>query len=153
MIPTTRVWLNLLQFGLLMSTAGWGISFYFTFVSWDAAAHQLQVMGAEAIQYQPLLDYWLRMASVVFGCIGLGSFLACARPHHFLGFIQFLGPFHWVVGTTLAVAAYRNHLTPKQHHTFIADITFCFLTGTLILAPLIHAWCENRRLARKQLEG
>ncbi len=144
MLPTTRIGLNTLQLGLLASACGWGISFYFTFASWNAAAAQLYDMGADPIPYDPLLDYWLRMASAVFGCIGIGSALACARPQAFVSFIRLLGPFHFLIGTTLAVAAYRNHLNPISHPTFIPDITFCFLAGVLIQAPLLRGWMENR---------
>ena len=143
MLPQSRPWLNALRLGLLFSAAGWGISFSFTFASWNAAAGQLAVMGAGWIEYRPLLDYWLRMASSVFGCIGIGSALACLRPQTFVSFIQLLGPFHFIIGTTLTIAAWRNHLTPGLHPTFIPDIVFCFLTGTLIQLPLVWGWRTN----------
>ena len=138
MLPTERAWLNILRLGLLLSACGWGISFIFTFSSWDSAAGQLQDMGACRIQYDPLLDYWLRMASSAFGCIGIGSALACLRPAAFFGLIRLLGPFHFIVGTTLAISAYRIPLTPDLHPTFIPDIVFCFLAGSLIQIPLIR---------------
>ena len=139
MIPTTRGWLNTLRLGLLVSAIGWSISFYFTFASWGAATEQLYRMGADPIAYQPLLDYWLRMASSVFGCIGVGSAIACVRPRVLASFIRLLGPFHFVIGLTLSVAAYANHLAPRMHPTFIPDIVFCFLAGTLIQLPMFYA--------------
>ena len=138
MLPTERTWLTILRLGLLLSACGWGISFFFTFAPWDAATEQLQDMGANVIPDDPLLDYWLRMASSAFGCIGIGSALACLRPAAFDGLIRLLGPFHFIVGTTLAIAAYQNHLTPKLHPTFIPDITFCFVSGLLIQIPLLR---------------
>jgi hypothetical protein len=144
MLPTERAWLNILRLGLLLSACGWGISFFFTFAPWETAARQLYDMGANEIRYDPLLDYWLRMASSAFGCIGIASALACLRPMKFTGMISLLGPFHFIVGSTLVVAAYKNHLTPDLHSTFIPDITFCFLTGFLILAPQV------REVLRKQ---
>ena len=140
MLPQSRPWFNSLRLGLLVSAAGWGISFTFTFASWNAAAGQPAVMGAGWIDYRPLLDYWLRMASCVFGCIGIGSALACLRPKAFTGFIQLLGPFHFVIGITLVAAARHNQLLPSLHPTFIPDITFCFATGTLIQLPLVKSW-------------
>lgn len=145
MIPTTRAWLNVLKLGLLASTCGWGISFFFTFSSWDTAADQLFYMGAHRIHYDPQLDYWLKMASSVFGCIGIASAIACVKPWAFQGLIRLLGPFHWIVGTTLLVAAWKNHLDPQIHTTFIPDITFCFVTGSLIIAPLLIGWKMNRK--------
>ena len=138
MLPTGRIWLTTLRLGLLLSACGWGISFFFTFASWGVATEQLQDMGANEIPYDPLLDYWLRMASSAFGCIGIGCALACLRPTGFFGLIRLLGPFHLIVGTTLAIAAYHNQLTPKLHPTFIPDIVFCFVSGILIQIPLLR---------------
>ena len=144
MLPTSRAWLNILRIGLLASTCGWGISFFFTFSSWETSADQLFYMGAHRIAYDPLLDYWLKMASSAFGCIGITSALACARPKTFESLIHLLGPFHFIVGTTLIVAAIKNHLDPAIHTTFIPDITFCLVTGTFIQLPLLHAWWVKR---------
>ena len=137
MLPTTRRWLNTLQIGLAVSAVGWGIALFFTFAPWSAAVEQLEALGAGEIPYHPLADYWLKMASSVFGCIGLASALACFRPHAFASFIRLLGPFHFVIGITLAVSAYQNQLTPKLHPSFVPDIVFCFLAGTLIQLPLL----------------
>ncbi len=147
MLPTERGGLKILRLGLLLSACGWGISFFFTFAPWQTAASQLYDMGANEIPYDPLLDYWLRMASCAFGCIGIASALACLRPAKFTGMISLLGPFHFIVGSTLAVAAYQNHLTPELHSTFIPDITFCFLTGLLILVPQLREFLRKQKLS------
>ena len=97
-------------------------------------------MGAHRIPYDPLLDYWLKMASSAFGCIGIASAIACARPKAFESLIRLLGPFHFIVGTILIVAARKNHLDPEIHTTFIPDITFCFLAGAFIQLPLVRIW-------------
>ncbi len=149
MLPTERPWLNILRLGLLVSTCGWGISFFFTFAPWQTAASQLYEMGAHEIPYDPLLDYWLRMASSAFGCIGIASALACLRPEKFIGMIGLLGPFHFIVGTTLAVAAYQNHLSRDLHPTFIPDIFFCFLTGLLIGIPQLREAVVRKRNIRR----
>lgn len=138
MLPTEQAWLRMLRLGLILSSCGWGISFFFTFAPWQMAADQLHDMGANKIPYDPLLDYWLRMASSAFGCIGVASALACVWPARFTGLISLLGPFHFIVGITLAVSAWRNQLDPEVHSTFIPDITFCFLTALLISVPLIR---------------
>ena len=140
MLPRSRPWLNTLRLGLLVSAIGWGLAFSFTFASWRAASCYFFLMGAGNVEYQPLLDYWLRMASSVFGCIGIASALACLFPRAFASFIWLLGPFHFVIGITLAVSAWNNDLTPKLHPTFIPDITFCFLAGILIQLPLLQGW-------------
>ena len=140
MIPTSRAWLNALRLGLLASTCGWGISFFFTFSTWEVATNQLYEMGANTIPYDPLLNYWMKMASATFGCIGIASALACAAPHAYMGLIRLLGPFHFFIAITLVIAAYQNHLTTSLHPTFVPDITFCVIAGTLIQLPLSHSW-------------
>jgi len=145
MIPTSKVLLRALQIGLIFSSMGWGISFIFTFSSWDSASNQLYLMGAEPIEYQPLLDYWMKMASAAFGCIGIGSALACMRPVLFRGFILLLGPFHLFVGSVLVASAVTNQLNTESHPTFVADITFCFITAFLIIVPLTVTFYRSKR--------
>lgn len=138
-LPTTTGWLRVLRLGLILSACGWGISFGFTFAPWKVAADQLSGMGAGYLHYDPLLDYWLRMASCAFGCIGVASALAAWRPRSYGQLIGLLAPFHLIVGITLVFAARANHLTPELHPTFIPDITFCFTTALLIGVPLWKA--------------
>lgn len=135
-IPTSRAWLLVLRFGLTLAAVGWGISFFFTFAPWESASAQLHGMGAGWIDYDPMLDYWLRMASATFGGIGIAAALAALRPVFFSSLILLLGPFHLFVGGVLVVAAVRNGLRSESHPTFIADITFCFATAVLIMVPL-----------------
>ena len=137
LIPHTPGWFRVLRFGLLLSSIGWGISFFFTYSSWDSASDQLYLMGAGYIGYRPLLDYWLKMASATFGCIGIASALACLRPTLFEGLVWLLGPFHAFIGVVLTVSAISNNLRTDRHPTFLADITFCFITAILISLPLI----------------
>jgi hypothetical protein len=145
MVPAKKGWLRMLRLGLLLSSIGWGISFIFTFSTWDFASDQLYLMGAGRMEYHPLLDYWLRMASAAFGCIGIGSALACLRPAFFQGLIVLLGPFHVFVGLVLAASAVINQLNTESHPTFVADITFCFVTAFLIITPLVVTSIRGRR--------
>src|SRR5262245_21909891 len=101
MLPTARSWLLILRLGLIISAFGWSISFYFTFHMWPEAVEWLYGMGAGPIDYQPLLGYWLKMASAVFGCIGVVAALAAFRPGRYVAIIHFLAWLHLVVGVTL----------------------------------------------------
>ena len=152
LIPQSTGWLRVLRLGLLLGSVGWGISFYFTFSPWDSASDQLYLMGAGAIEYRPLLDYWLKMASAAFGCIGIASALACARPALFEGLVWLLGPFHWFMGVVLVASAITNHLNPDLHPTFIADITFCFVTAILITVPLAVKFFQKNSRTEQTLE-
>ncbi len=135
-IPSSSGWLKILRIGLLLSSIGWGISFFFTFASWNVATEQLRLMGAGTIIYSPLLDYWMRMASAAFGCIGIASALACYRPVFFQSLVMLLAPFHAFLGVVLAASACMNDLNADSHPTFAADITFCFVTAAMIGIPV-----------------
>jgi len=138
-IPTHPSWLNVLRLGLLVSAAGWGISFGFVFQSWDACTIWLYSMGAQPIHYQPLLDYWLKMAAATFGGIGIASLLACFWPQEFRGMIRLLGPFHLLLAMVLLVSARQNHLERLSATPLRPDVVFCLLAGVLILFPLVMA--------------
>jgi hypothetical protein len=148
MLPSTQALLWMLRTGLFISAFGWGISFYVTFAGWPAAEMQLRQMGADPIAYQPLLDYWLKMASSAFGCIGLAALLAALLLHRFVTIVHLLAPFHLIVGGALTMAALRNRLAFPEHPTFIPDIVFCFTVALLIGLPLIQAWRAKRNTGR-----
>lgn len=151
LIPCSAGWLRVLRLGLLLSSIGWGISFLFTFSTWDAASDSLYMMGAGKIEYRPLLDYWLKMASSTFGCIGIASAVACMRPGRFEPLVWLLGPFHLFIGCVLLVSALSNGLKPDLHPTFLADITFCFVTAVLISLPLLAVHWQRKRTAEPDI--
>ena len=70
MIPKSKPAYLTLRLGLLLSAVGWGIALSFTIATWKGAADYMYTMGAGQVEYRPLMDYWMRMASVVMGCIG-----------------------------------------------------------------------------------
>ena len=150
LIPRSTGLLRLLRLGLLLSCIGWGISFWFMFASWDSVADQFYDMGAGRIAYQPMLDYWMRMAGAGFGCIGIASGLACLSPQLFRGVVFLLGPFHLFVGIVLLASARSNHLDQAQHPTFVADITFCFVTAALITGSLMASYIVSKKKEAQQ---
>lgn len=93
--------MRVIKLGLFVSTFGWGISFFFTVEPWGMAVDRLYQMGAEPIPYQPLLAYWLKMASAVFGCLGVASAFCFLRPERLIEVIRLLVPLHLIVGATL----------------------------------------------------
>lgn len=128
--------LLVLKTGLILSTIGWGISFVFTLLPWHQAVERLTALGATTIIYQPLLAYWLKMSSAVFGCIGLASLVCFRRTERMLETIRLLVPLHLIVGGVLVLAAIENDLDPTVQTSFPYDIAFCFVTAALIGVPL-----------------
>lgn len=124
---------SILRVCLLIGAIGWGISVFFTITPWSISMDQLQRMGAKPVAYQPLLDYWLKMASAVFVGIGALFFMAFLQPEKHRQLIPYLGIFSLVMGVVLLIAAISNELNTEQHPTFVADISFCLLVGLGIL--------------------
>ncbi|MEO1844758.1 MAG: hypothetical protein ABGZ37_10825 [Akkermansiaceae bacterium] len=133
--------LLVIRVGLLLAAWGWGIAFAFVFSPWEVAAEQLEWMGAREMTYQPMLDYWMRMAGATFGCIGMAAGLALWRPLKFAVIVRLLPAFHFFLGIVLLVSALRNGLRPAIHSSFLLDISFCFSVAALIQLPL---WLEGR---------
>ena len=55
--------LRLLRIFLGLAALTWGAAVFGVFVSWSTAVQGLQGFGAQAIAYDRMLDYWLRMAA------------------------------------------------------------------------------------------
>jgi hypothetical protein len=117
------------RFSLLLAAAGWGISFIFTFSSWPQGVKILSHMGASSIKYQGVLDYWLKMASAVFGCLGIMYFICFMYPDENRKTIRYLSGLSIFVGTVLVFAAINNNLSYPSQPTFPIDIGFCYFTG------------------------
>ncbi len=68
---------DLLRLRLFLGFAAltWGISVYGVFASWTQAMDALGALGAKPVQYDPLLEYWLRMTAGAFTLVG------CTYPY------------------------------------------------------------------------
>ena len=90
-------------------------------------------MGANPIEYQPLLDYWLKMASGAFGCIGLLFFVVYRNKKKFKNLIPLLGYGSIFIGVILTISGINNTLQADKHPTHYVDLLFCFGVGALII--------------------
>ncbi|PCJ54335.1 MAG: hypothetical protein COA79_21990 [Planctomycetota bacterium] len=123
---------NILKFALILGFCGWGISFLFTVTSWSYSTGILYGMGASEIVYQPLLDYWLKMASAVFGALGIVFLLPLFNMKKYEVLLPILGFISLFVGIVLIISSCNNSLDSDIHITFIPDIIFCFVTSSCI---------------------
>ena len=131
---------SLLRLFLLLGAIGWLISVYFTLTPWSVSESQLQRMGAEPISYQPLLDYWLKMASAAFVGIGGLYLMAFINPEKHSALVSYLGVFSLCIAGVLIVSAWCNQLEQARHPTYIADIIFSSVVGIgVLLTKHLHA--------------
>jgi hypothetical protein len=119
-----------LRFFLGFSAMVWGVSIFGVFASWTAAEEALRGLGAQAIAYDRMLDYWLRMAAGAFSLIGCWYFVLMLRPDKFRVAIPWFGALMLLEGIILAGHGIRLSLPPFP---FYADVGACFLGGGGIL--------------------
>jgi hypothetical protein len=122
--------LRLLRIFLGISAFAWGISAVGVFVSWSQAEQILEGLGAKPIAYDPMLDYWLRMAAGAFALIGCWYLILALWPRKFSVAVPWFGIFMLVEGLILLVHGLRLSLPPLP---FYADASTCLIAGTGIL--------------------
>ncbi len=130
MIQSRELRYRLLRWVLAFCALAWGASFFGVFASWEAAESALEGLGAQPIAYDPMLDYWLRMAAGAFGLVGVGYLLLALNPGKHAAILSWAGWLMVLEGGVLAWHGFRLGLRPFP---FYADVTACFLGGAAIL--------------------
>ncbi len=133
--------LRLLRLILLFCGLTWGVSLFGVFASWSGAAGALEALGAKPIAYDPMLDYWLRMAAGAFGFVGIGYLLLALNPRKHATILPWAGCLMVAEGAVLAWHGVRLGLPPFP---FYADLLACLSGGGAILALRSAARPENR---------
>ena len=122
--------LRLLRFVLLACVVGWAAPVLAVFWKWDSAERALEGLGARPIAYDPMLDYWLRMASGAFTLVGVLFLLAAIYPRKYAVILPWLGWMMLAEGVVLLAHGLRLGLKPFP---FYGDVAACFLGGAAIL--------------------
>jgi hypothetical protein len=134
---------RLLRLFLAFSAFAWGVSAVGVFVSWSEAETLLEGLGAKPIAYDPMLDYWLRMAAGAFALVGGWYLVLTIWPRRFAAAIPWFGGLMLMEGLILLVHGLRLSLPPFP---FYGDVSGCFIGGGGILV------C-SRSLRKGQLSG
>ena len=115
---------------LIFCSFVWGISVVGIFAKWDIAAGALQGMGAKPIAYDPMLDYWLRMAAGAFALVGSGYLVLAISPRKFAVMLPWFGWIMLAEGAVLLFHGLRLGLAPFP---FVGDVSASFAGGFGIL--------------------
>jgi hypothetical protein len=121
---------RLLRVALFFSAFVWGVSAFGVVLKWETAAGALQGLGANPIAYDPMLDYWLRMAAGAFALVGTGYLLLALFPYKYAIMLPWFG---WIMifeGIILLVHGLRLGLGPFP---FAGDVSASFAGGFGIL--------------------
>jgi hypothetical protein len=122
--------LRILRLFLVLSGLTWFAAFGGVFLSWSAATDLMRGLGAEPPPHDPMLDYWLRMASGAFGLIGVWFFALAWDPVRFRPALVWTGGFMLAEGVVLLAHGLRLSLPPFP---FYGDVAACLLAGAGIL--------------------
>jgi len=122
--------MRLLRLFLAFSAFAWGVSAVGVFVSWSEADKLLEGLGARPIVYDPMLDYWLRMAAGAFALVGGWYLMLTIWPRKFAAAIPWFGVLMLLEGLILLVHGLRLSLPPFP---FYGDVSACLIAGSGIL--------------------
>ncbi len=113
------------------AVAGWGVSLLGVFLPWSWMEVVLQNLGKGSTPVDdPMLRYWLRMATASWSMIGF-LFLCCAlRPKKYAALLPLLGCGCIFIGIVLLLNGLALSLPPLP---FFGDVAFCLGIGGGIL--------------------
>lgn len=122
--------LRLLRCCLVLAALTWGIAGCGVFLSWSTLSAALQGLGAGPLVFDPMLDYWVRMASGAFGLLGGLYLVLLVQPGKHWAMIPWFGGLMLVEGIVLLGHGLRLSLAPWP---FYADVGACLVAGAGIL--------------------
>ena len=120
----------MLRLFLVFSALGWVVCVIGVFLSWSSFTNLLHGLGGPIVEYDPMLDYWLRMTAGAYTLIGLLYLLLALQPAKYRAVIPWFGWVMLVEGLVLLVHGIRLGLAPFP---FYADVTASLLGGGGIL--------------------
>jgi len=99
-------------------------------MKWETAATALQGLGAQPIHYDPMLDYWLRMAAGAFALVGTGYAMLAIHPRKYAVMLPWFGWIMILEGLVLLAHGLRLGLSPFPLY---GDVSASFAGGAGIL--------------------
>ena len=120
--------LRLLRLFLGFTAFGWGVSAVGVFISWPEAEALLQGLGAKPISYDPMLDYWLRMASGAFTLVGIWYLALMIWPKKFHVAIPWFGFLMLIEGKLILLVSWIASLSlpPFPFYGDVAASRICW---------------------------
>ena len=115
---------------LVFGAIGWMVSVVGVLLPWPTVLAGLKGLGANAIAYDPMLDYWLRMTAGAFTMIGVLFLLPLLWPQRFDSLVPVLAWLMIAEGAVLLVHGLRLGLSPFP---FYGDTAFCLAVGIGLL--------------------
>ncbi len=125
---------------LLVAAFGWGISILCLLLPWSWAVVALHGLGAEAIPDDPMLNYWMRMATGSFSIIGTLFAAILIAPKKYAVLIPLMAYLSIAEGIILLISGLALGL---PSFPFWGDTTFCLGVGIGLLIVYPRAMKEE----------
>ena len=117
---------------------GWIISILTNFVNGTTVFEFLQFISSEQFDYHPMLDYWMKMAGLAFGFVGLGFLYCGIKWKEAFSFGIYFGSFQIASFLSVLLTMARLDLDSQ---IYLMDCVFFLGTGL----PMTLAWFRLRQ--------
>lgn len=121
----------------IVAGIGWVISILANLVNGTTVFEFLQFVSSEQFDYHPMLDYWMKMAGLAFGFIGLGFLYCGIKWKEALPWGIYFGSFQIASFLSVLLTMLRLDLDSQL---YLLDCAFFLGTGL----PMTLAWFRLR---------
>jgi ABC-type Fe3+-siderophore transport system permease subunit len=119
------------------------LSFIFAALPWRAITAWANQFGVQIPDAEPWTVFWARLLCATFGMIGVFFVFLARNPLEYGGMLLLSAYGLLFLGVAVLMGSLRYEL---PFITYIVDVIFCFITGTLILLFRRKAIQENNAL-------
>jgi hypothetical protein len=133
----------MLRVFLAYSAIGWLVCLAGIFISAKFAAEIMGWFGGvvtDGIMNTPIYNYWFRMASSVFGLIGIFYLVLAFKPAKYANILPLAGLFMVAEGIILLIHGMVLHLPASP---WLGDVGFCLVGGVGILLTMNKEGAES----------
>ncbi len=134
MMKYTRI---IYRLAAIAAGIGWVVSILATIVNGELVFEFLQYVSGLSFEYNPMLDYWMKMAGLAFAFVGLGFLYCGIKWKEGLKFGLYFGSFQILSGIAVLLNMVRMEIDSL---IYLMDCTFFLGTGI----PMTWAWFNIR---------
>ena len=138
--------LPIYQLFAIIAGIGWIISILANFVNGETVFDFLRYMSAEQFEYDPMLDYWMKMTGLAFAFIGLGFLYCGIKWKEGFPYGIYFGVYQLVSALSVLLTMARLELDSQM---YLLDCVFFLGTGI----PMTLAWFGVRNDLRGHNAG
>ena len=125
--------LSIYRLAAIIAGIGWVVSIFANLLNGVTVFEFLRIVSSEQFDYSPMLDYWMKMAGLAFGFIGLGFLYCGIKWKKGLPFGIYFGIYQIICCLSVLITMARLEL---ESQIYLLDCAFFLGTGI----PMTIAW-------------